>query len=139
MQSPSLVQPKLTPLIGACLTGDHQMRPVRSDGNGPLSSSPCPPCNRRWPWRGLAPAIGPNILHQTSLPTYAAADAAEAAQRPAGSPISSRRSSRPSYQCGSKRKADHETDEFRRGYAVSEGPTDGAVLPALRNARRNAQ
>ena len=29
-------------------------------------------------------AIGPNVLHQTSLPTYAAADAAEAAQRPAG-------------------------------------------------------
>jgi len=29
-------------------------------------------------------AIGPNALHQTSLPTYAAADAAEIAQRPAG-------------------------------------------------------
>ena len=29
-------------------------------------------------------AIVPNALHQTSLPTYAAADAAEVAQRPAG-------------------------------------------------------
>ena len=34
---------------------------------------------------GVAGAtIGPNALHQTSLPTYAAANAAEIAQRPAG-------------------------------------------------------
>src|SRR6516165_3648407 len=75
---------KAAPLIGVCLTGVHHMRSVRFGWPRALSA-------RRLvllataAGLGVAGAtIGPNVLHQVGLPTYAAANAADIAQRPAG-------------------------------------------------------
>src|SRR6516165_2262759 len=75
---------KAAPLIGACPIGDHHMRSVRPGWPRALSA-------RRLvllatvAGLGVAGAtIGPNALHQTGFQTYAAANATEIAQRPAG-------------------------------------------------------
>ena len=75
---------KVAPLIGACLTGDHQMRSVRFGWQRALSARRLVLLATVAGLGAAGAAIGPNALHQNSLPTYAAADAAESAQRPAG-------------------------------------------------------
>jgi serine protease Do len=74
----------VAPLIGARLTGDHQMRSVRFGLQRALSARRLVLLATVAGLGAAGAAIGPNALRQTNLPTYAAADAAEIAQRPTG-------------------------------------------------------
>ena len=140
MWSPSLVRSKWRQLIGAHLIGDHHMRNTRRDWPRALSA-------RRLvllatvAGLGVASAtIGPNALRQAGLTTYAAANAAEIAGRPAGFADLVEKVKPAVISVRVKVKAELPDDEFRRRYAISKKFTDGAVFPSLRNARfRNAQ
>ena len=118
--------------IGACLTGDHQMRSVRFGWQRALSARRLVLLATVAGLGAAGAAIGPNALHQNSLPTYAAADAAESAQRPVGFADPRREGQACRHISAGQSESRLRNDEFQRRDAVSERLTDGAVLPALR-------